>query len=258
MKKRVCTNRKRLYALLEREVAQRNHYEEISRQKPDPLWVASRYQEEFSALICALFSYGNVHAIVGFLESLDFSLLEKDEETIRKTLVSHYYRFQTSQDIQELFITLSRLKKKSSLEAEFMRGYRRQGDVMDGLEALIGCLYDTNAYRSKGYEFLLGKIPQHPYTSPYKRWHMFLRWMVRCDCLDFGLWKGVSSKHLLMPLDVHTFNVGKRLGLIERKTYDFKAVLELTQRLREFDACDPVKYDFALYRIGQEKITIDL
>lgn len=257
MKKRVYTNREKLYALLEHEVAQRNHHEEISLHKPDPLLVASRYREEFSALICALFSYGNVHAIVGFLQSLDFSLLEKDEETIRTTLASHYYRFQTAHDVQELFITLSRLKKQSSLEAEFMRGYVRQCDVMEGLKGLIACLYDINAYRSKGYAFLLGKIPKAPYTSPYKRWHMFLRWMVRRDCLDFGLWQEVSSAHLLMPLDVHTFNVGKRLGLIERKTYDFKAVLELTHHLRAFDAHDPVKYDFALYRIGQEKITID-
>jgi uncharacterized protein (TIGR02757 family) len=56
-----------------------------------------------------------------------------------------------------------------------------------------------------------------------------------------------------MPLDVHTFNVSKKLTLLSRKTYDFKAVLELTQTLREFDINDPVKYDFAIYRLGQSK-----
>jgi len=57
-----------------------------------------------------------------------------------------------------------------------------------------------------------------------------------------------------MPLDTHTFNVSRRLGLLKRKTYDLQSVVELTDTLRTFDAEDPVKYDFALYRIGQEKI----
>ena len=57
-----------------------------------------------------------------------------------------------------------------------------------------------------------------------------------------------------MPLDTHTFKVGQKLGLIERKVYDFKAVLELTEALKKFDKFDPVKYDFALYRLGQEGI----
>jgi uncharacterized protein (TIGR02757 family) len=82
---------------------------------------------------------------------------------------------------------------------------------------------------------------------------MFLRWMVRDDELDMGLWKRVKKSSLLMPLDVHTFNVSRKLGLLSRKTYDFKAVLELGETLRGFDANDPVKYDFAIYRLGQSK-----
>lgn len=253
MKKRVHTKHNKLHTLLEKAMNERNCVQEISYQKLDPLWVASRYREEFSALVCALFAYGNVRSMVAFLERLNFSLLECDEEIIRTQLTLEYYRFQTSRDIQEFFITLSRLKKKSTLEALFMQGYRLKNDVMDGLSVVISTLYDLNTYRSKGYGFLLGQVPKPPYVSAYKRWHMFLRWMVRCDCLDFGLWRGVATKDLLMPLDVHTFRVGKDLGLIKRKSYDFKAVLELTEQLRTFDANDPVKYDFALYRMGQEK-----
>ena len=70
------------------------------------------------------------------------------------------------------------------------------------------------------------------------------------------MWQGVNKRDLLMPLDVHTFSVSKKLGLISHPRYDFKAVLELTQKLKEFDINDPVKYDFALYRIGQEKLVI--
>ena len=242
--------------LLEDEAHKRNHDEEISPDRPDPLMIASRYNDEFSSLICALFAYGNVTAINQFLESLDFSLLEKDEAIMAQTLEHHYYRFQNAQDIQALFITLSRLKKESSLESIFVAAYQKRANVMDGLRALIAMLYDINPYRSRGYQFLLGTIPPTNPHSPYKRWHMYLRWMVRKDHLDLGLWQGVDTKDLLVPLDTHTFALGKKLGLIQRKSYDFKAVLELSHALQKIDPSDPVKYDFALYRLGQEKILL--
>jgi uncharacterized protein (TIGR02757 family) len=83
---------------------------------------------------------------------------------------------------------------------------------------------------------------------------MFLRWMVRSDSLDMGLWKRIDKSRLVIPLDTHTFHVSRRLGLLKRKTCDMKAALELTEQLRKFDPEDPVKYDFALYRLGQEKL----
>lgn len=243
-----------LYAMLEEEVLKRNIQGEISKHKPDPLLIASKYKDEYIALICALFSYGDVRAIVNFLGSLDFSLLDKNELIVNEKLEKHYYRFQNAQDIGELFITLGRIKSQVSLESIFLEGYTQKSSVMDGLSSLISSLYDINSYRSRGYQFLIGKIPTSKSTSPYKRFHMFLRWMVRDDHLDLGLWKGVDKKDLLMPLDTHTFKVGQKLGLIERKVYDFKAVLELTEALKKFDKFDPVKYDFALYRLGQEGI----
>jgi len=242
---------------LKEEADKRNHAEEISLDRPDPLMIATRYNDEFCALICALFAYGNVTAIIKFLESLDFSLLEADENTIEQTLEHHYYRFQNAKDIQALFITLSRLKKKrSSLEPIFLSAYQKHSNVMDGLRELITYLYDINTYRSRGYQFLLGTIPPITPQSPYKRWHMYLRWMVRKDHLDLGLWHGVDTKDLLVPLDTHTFALGKKWGLIQRKSYDFKAVLELSHALKKIDPSDPVKYDFALYRLGQEKILL--
>ena len=78
--------------------------------------------------------------------------------------------------------------------------------------------------------------------------------MVRKDNLDLGLWSKIDKKDLLLPLDTHTFKVSERLGLLKRKTYDMKAAIEITNRLRQFDKDDPIKYDFALYRLGQEKI----
>jgi len=85
-----------------------------------------------------------------------------------------------------------------------------------------------------------------------KRILMFLRWMVRDDNrgVDFGLWKKMSPSNLMCPLDVHSGNVARKLGLLSRKQNDWKAVEELTARLREFDPNDPVKYDFALFGSG--------
>ena len=85
---------------------------------------------------------------------------------------------------------------------------------------------------------------------------MFLRWMVRDTQPDIGLFRGVKKSDLIIPLDTHTHKVSLNLGLLERKTYDLQAAIELTQNLKKFDPIDPLKYDFALYRIGQFNITI--
>jgi len=88
--------------------------------------------------------------------------------------------------------------------------------------------------------------------SAAKRINMFLRWMVRQDKLgvDLGIWKSISPAYLSCPLDVHTGNVGRKLGFISRKQNDAKALLELDTNLRALDASDPVKYDFALFGLG--------
>lgn len=241
--------------ILEREAAKRNDFAELSYDRPDPLLVASRYQDPSIALICALFGYGNAGLIVKFLETLDFSLLESSEERITDALSRHYYRFQKSADVIALFIALRRLKQIDTLENIFYEGYKKEENLLDGLWALIGKLQEANPYESYGYRFLIGSIPQSiAKAGTYKRYLMYLRWMIRRDALDMGLWSKIDKKDLLIPLDTHTFGVSRRLGLLKRKSYDMKAVLELTQTLRDFDADDPVKYDFALYRLGQEKL----
>lgn len=88
--------------------------------------------------------------------------------------------------------------------------------------------------------------------SAAKRINMFLRWMVRKDScgVDFGLWGKISPSKLSCPLDVHSGNVARKLGLLSRKQNDAKAVIELDACLRRFDEEDPVKYDFALFSLG--------
>ena len=240
---------------LDREIKSRNKADEISYEKPDPILVAHRHRDEWISLICALFGYGRVDAIVRFLDSLDFTLLDADESRITQVLSSHYYRFQTNRDIAELFITLRRLKQKSSLEELFIKGYSADNSVVSGINEVIGAMNDINKYESRGYRFLIGSaVHKSRGASAMKRWMMFLRWMVRDDAIDMGLWQGVNRSDLIIPLDTHTFSVSKKLGLLQRKTYDLQAALELTETLKQFDPEDPVKYDFALYRLGQEKM----
>jgi len=241
--------------ILEQEVKKRDVSTEITQEKPDPLLVAKRYNDETISLICALFAYGNVKAIINFLDSLDFSLLEASDKKIKKELSSHYYRFQNAQDISTLFIALKRLKEVDSIESIFFDGYKKEKSILDGLWNFIEHLKEVYPYESRGHKFLVGSVPKKlAGAGTYKRYLMYLRWMVRKNELDMGLWSKIDKKDLLMPLDTHTFKVSQKLGLLQRKTYDMKAVLELTETLRSFDENDPIKYDFALYRLGQEKI----
>jgi len=240
---------------LDIEVEKRNRASEISEDKLDPILVAHRYKDPTISLICALFSYGNVKQIVKFLNSLDFSLLSKSDAEIKKALKSHYYRFQRSEDIIALFIALKRLNEKATLEDVFKSGYETNKSTVKGINALINMITDVFPHSTKGYSFLTSKVTTKTKgAGALKRWMMFLRWMVRDDEIDMGLWSGVDKADLIMPLDTHTFNVSKKLGLLSRNTYDLQAAIELTETLKIFDKSDPLKYDFALYRLGQEKI----
>ena len=242
-----------LKARLDAEVRLRDREGEISYDKPDPILVALRHRDEWVSLVCALFGYGRADAIVAFLEGFDFSLLDAEEERIRRELSQRYYRFQSGEDIVQFFIALRRLRQEGGLQGVFMEGYTTSGSVVDGVNALMEAIGRVNPYQSRGYGFLVGKrVDKRRGASPLKRWMMFLRWMVRHDAIDMGLWSGVRRSDLIIPLDTHTFAVSQKLGLLERKSYDLQAAVELTERLKGFDAEDPVKYDFALYRMGQE------
>lgn len=235
----------------------RNNTSELSYEKPDPLLIASKYQDESIALICALFAYGNAGLIVKFLDDLDFSLLDASEEMIIKELSSHYYRFQKPEDIIAVFIALKRLKEVDSIENIFYEGYKKEENILDGLWYFIDTVRSIYPHITHGYNFLIGSTPKKVSSAgTYKRYMMYLRWMVRKDELDMGLWSKIDKKDLLMPLDTHTFKMSQKLGLLKRKSYDMKAAIELTDKLKEWDENDPIKYDFALYRIGQEGILV--
>ncbi len=241
---------------LDDEVKFRNSYNEVNENKPDPILIAREYKDEYISLICALFAYGKVSLIVKFLKSLNFDLLKESENKIREELRNHYYRFQKPLDVVEFFITIKRLKEEDSIENIFFEGYKKENLILDGLVEVISKIEKVNSYDSKGYKFLIGKKPSNKLIgqSPYKRWNMYLRWMVRSDNIDLGLWNKINKRDLILPLDTHTFKVSQKLGLLTRKTYDLKSAILITDKLKEFDLSDPIKYDFAIYRLGQEMI----
>jgi uncharacterized protein (TIGR02757 family) len=152
---------------------------------------------------------------------------------------------------------MKRLKEIDSIENIFYEGYTKEHNILEGLWNFIETLQNIYPHETQGYNFLRGSLPKRVKSAgTYKRYMMYLRWMVRKDELDMGLWSKIDKKDLIMPLDTHTFKISRKLGLLKRKSYDMKAAIELTDKFKEWDEKDPVKYDFALYRLGQEKILV--
>ena len=134
-----------------------------------------------------------------------------------------------------------------SMEDVVLQGMMTSGSLKDGMSHLRKIFFSLpHATRNeKHFADVMG-------GAAGKRLNMFLRWMVRKDNsgVDFGIWTKVDPSILYIPLDLHSGNTARRLGLLTRKMNDWKAVEELTGILREFDPADPVKYDFALFGLG--------
>jgi uncharacterized protein (TIGR02757 family) len=135
----------------------------------------------------------------------------------------------------------------ASMEDIMLQGMKDSGSVREGLSYLRLVFFSLpHATRNEKHfaDVMRG--------AAGKRLNMFLRWMVRKDNfgVDFGMWKRIDPASLYIPLDLHSGNTARSLGLLTRKMNDWKAVEELTEILREFDPADPVKYDFALFGLG--------
>jgi uncharacterized protein (TIGR02757 family) len=135
----------------------------------------------------------------------------------------------------------------NSIEDVIVEGMNGNGSLIEGLSHFRNTFFIIPHERRSEKHFadvLSG--------AAGKRLFMFLRWMVRDDRrgVDFGIWKRIRPSELYIPLDLHSGNTARKLGLLKRKQNDFKAVDELTSILRQFDPDDPVKYDFALFGLG--------
>jgi len=232
---------------------------------PDPLQFVYRYKSkadrEIAALLSASLAYGRVQQIEKDLNLL-FSIIGKSpyeftthfNSTKRKILTKFKHRFNTGDDICDLLLVLKIvLKKSGSIEKFFAEGYspNDENDI-PALTSFCGRLYKI--YRehfsrpvNSGFRYLLANPAN---GSVCKRLNMFLRWMVRSDDVDLGLWKSLDKSKLLVPVDTHMARLCKILGLYKRKTLSLKAAVEITESFKKFTPRDPVKYDFALSRIG--------
>jgi uncharacterized protein (TIGR02757 family) len=130
---------------------------------------------------------------------------------------------------------------------------------LENLFASSPCIWEgITLFREEMARANNGKFSRHiadPGTngkngSACKKLNLALRWLVRAEPVDLGLWKKIKPLSLFIPLDVHVARTARKLGLLERKSNDKKAVIELTEKLREFCPEDPVKYDFALFSMG--------
>ena len=148
--------------------------------------------------------------------------------------------------------------------AYFLKALRHIYKIKGGLEKIFETHKTSDSLQPAIHELnkIFFELPHEKRTErhvsdPYKgsaakKINMFLRWMVRKDNkgVDFGIWESISPSILSCPLDVHSGNVARKLGLLSRKQNDAKAVAELDKVLRSFDSEDPVKYDFALFGLG--------
>ncbi len=138
-------------------------------------------------------------------------------------------------------------REHGGLEKLFTDGFSIDGTVKSAI------IHFRERFLSFEPQHRTEKHVANPETgSSAKRINMFLRWMIRPSGsgVDFGLWNSIPVSALMMPLDVHSGSVARKLGLLQRTQNDWQAVEELTTNLRIFDSADPVKYDFALFGLG--------
>ncbi len=192
----------------------------------------------------------NALSLIERMDGAPYEFILHHREQDRERFVDFKHRtFQATDALYFLEFFQNFYKKNDSLETAFARHLSPNDLTVE--PALIGFHRDFF-----NHPWAPERTRKHVATpergSTCKRLNMFLRWMVRRDAagVDFGHWTRIRPSQLLIPLDVHVERVARRMGLLERKQTDWKAVLELTERLREFDPEDPVKYDFALFGIG--------
>ena len=224
----------------------------------DPIQIPHLFTQEndieISAFLTAIISWGNrktiiknAHKLMKLMDYSPFDFILNAGESEYKFLSDFYHR--TFNGIDTVFFIKSLQNiylNYGGLKNIFYKGYF-SGGIEKSIENFRGVFFSLN------HELRTEKhIPDITKNASEKRLNMFLRWMARKDKqgIDFGIWDKILAKELYIPLDVHTGNVARKLGLLSRKQNDWIAVKELTGVLRQFDPDDPVKYDFALFGLG--------
>lgn len=224
----------------------------------DPIQVPKQFSEkeniEIAGFLTATISWGNRPAIIknalrlmAMLDNQphDFILNASNDEINRLDRFVHR-TFNGNDCIYFIHSLRNIYKNHGGLQAVFETGFQYEKSMKSALAHFFQLFFELEGERTRKH------ISNVQKGASAKRLNMYLRWLVRNDKkgVDFGLWQGIPTSELMLPLDVHTGNVGRKLGLLQRKSSDWKAVEELTASLRNFDKNDPVKYDFALFGLG--------
>lgn len=234
-------------------------YNQPSFIETDPIQIPKLFTEkedvEIAAFLAATLAWGqrpviirNASRLLALMDNnpYDFLLNVGDDEW--RLFEDFRHRTLNGDDCVFLLKALKNIyQNRGGLEQVFAEGYRKTETVFGALSHFRNVFFETDhQHRSEKHVSSVEK------GASAKRLNMFLRWMVRYDdCgVDFGLWKQIPSSVLMLPLDLHTGNVARKLGVLVRKQNDWKAVEEVTTELRRFDRADPVKYDFALFGLG--------
>ena len=247
---------------LERLYEKYNRHELI---EPDPLQFVYRYSKpgdmEVAGFLAASLAYGRVGQIQRSMEDLlgrmgasPCEFVGNFSKSQRKRLGDFKHRFTTGDDIADMLELLGWvLREHGGIEKYFAAGYNENDrDIVPALSGFCESLlqrYVTDKGREpqRGLRYLLVRPSG---GSACKRLSLFLRWMVRADDVDAGLWKSIDKSRLIVPMDVHMGRLTGLLGFHDHKTISLKTAKLVTAKFAVIDSNDPVKYDFALSRIG--------
>jgi uncharacterized protein (TIGR02757 family) len=238
----------------------------------DPIRFAASYERpddrEVAAWIASAFAYGRVDTILATVGRLLAALRPAPAEGIdriddfrgfaRGEIGGFRHRFHGASDAAALLFAIQRARGEAgSVRAFFESEYRpEERDVGGLLSRVVARILAFDWRPATGRRTLPETSPvRFFFPSPEsgsacKRWNLYLRWMVRKDAMDFGLWSAIPASRLVIPTDTHVHRVARRLGLTRRKAADWKTAREITDRLARFDPEDPVRYDYALCELG--------
>jgi uncharacterized protein (TIGR02757 family) len=224
----------------------------------DPISIPHLYSNkgdiEIAGFLAATIAWGNrkmilrnARRIMEILDNAPFDFIINSELSDLERVGCFVHRTFNASDLIYFLKALKHIyATKGGLEEIFIKN-----GTSDSLQHAIHELYTV--FFELPHEKRTERHVSDPFKgSAAKKINMFLRWMIRKDNrgVDFGIWKKISPSQLYIPLDIHSGNTARKLGLLNRKNNDWKAVEELTCLLREFDPVDPVKYDFALFGLG--------
>lgn len=224
----------------------------------DPIQIPHRFtlkeDIEIAGFLSATIAWGNRKMIVSnaskmmdLLGNAPYDFVMSHTENDLQRLENFVHRTFNGQDFQTFIKGLRYIYKDHGGLERLFSAHHENGNLQTSIHEFRKLFFEI------GHQHRTQKHISDPLNnSAAKRIHMYLRWMVRNDNkgVDFGLWKNISPAMLSCPLDVHSGNVARKLGLLTRKQNDAKAVAELDAALRALDPIDPVKYDFALFGLG--------